>query len=258
MTPDTRDNLPRLYDDLAAYWPILSPPSDYETEAALVAELLDEYLPEPPPPEKGKAAVVQTLLELGAGGGHTLCYLAAAFECVAVDLSASMLDNCQKLVPDAHVVVGDMRTLNLYQPFDAVLIHDAIDYMTTQEDAHAAVATAARHLDPGGVCLIAPTYTTESFEDGESVRDQTTGEIDGNPVELDYTSTVRRTSDSTFDLTIALTAQIDGNPQHIIDTHHCGLFSTEQWTAWMQEEGFTVDCHDEEDRPAVLLIGVKQ
>jgi len=258
MTSDTRDSLPRLYDDLAAYWPILSPPSDYEAEAALVAELLNEYLPEPPEAGEGEAPVVQTLLELGAGGGHTLCYLAAAFECVAVDLSASMLDNCQKLVPDVHVVVGDMRTLNLYQPFDAVLIHDAIDYMTTQEDAHAAVATAARHLDPGGVCLIAPTYTTESFEDGESVSDQTAGEVDGQKIELDYTSTVRKTSDSTFNLTIDLSARTGSNAQHIIDTHHCGLFSVAQWRAWMQEEGFTVDCHDEENRPAVLLTGIKQ
>ena len=32
--------LPRLYDDLAAWWPLLSPPDEYDAEAAMILSCL--------------------------------------------------------------------------------------------------------------------------------------------------------------------------------------------------------------------------
>ena len=48
--------------------------------------------------------------------------------------------------------------------FDAVLIHDAIMYMTTAGDLAAAIATARDHCRPNGVLVLMPDCVTESFE----------------------------------------------------------------------------------------------
>jgi hypothetical protein len=61
-----------------------------------------------------------------------------------------------------------MRTVRLDHQFDAVFIHDAIVYMTTEADVRAAIETAFLHCRPGGAALFAPDHLRENFaEDTE-------------------------------------------------------------------------------------------
>ena len=55
--------------------------------------------------------------------------------------------------------VGDMRTVRLGETFVAVLIHDAISYMTTEADLMAVFGTARAHLRPDGLLIVAATTT---------------------------------------------------------------------------------------------------
>ena len=57
-----------------------------------------------------------------------------------------------------------MRTVRLGEQFDAVLIHDAIDYMTTEDDLRQAIETAYAHVRPGGIAVLVPDDVAESFE----------------------------------------------------------------------------------------------
>jgi hypothetical protein len=50
---------PRLYRDLAEWYPLLTPVGDYAEEAAFYRRLFDERCRRPP----------RTLLDLGCGGG---------------------------------------------------------------------------------------------------------------------------------------------------------------------------------------------
>lgn len=158
---------PRLYSDLAHLWPHLSPPGHYEEEARLLGELIDAALGEPPAGQRW------SLLELGAGAGHTLVHLKGRYDCTASDLSPQMIAHGRELNPEVPAVVGDMRTMRLGKRFDIVLLCDAIDYMLSEDDAAAALTTAREHLRPGGVVLFAPTYTAETFVDGEVASDDT-------------------------------------------------------------------------------------
>ena len=88
------------------------------------------------------------ILELGVGGGHLLSHLTAKYDAVAVDLSQKMLALSHRLNPTVQHHLGDMRSIRLNTLFDAVLIHDAIDYMLTEADVAAALATARTHLNP--------------------------------------------------------------------------------------------------------------
>src|SRR6266704_3624119 len=111
----------RLYQDLAAWWPLISPPEEYADEAAFAARVLNQAgLP------------VREVLELGSGGGHCASHLTPGFTMTLVDLSAGMLAVSRRLNPDCAHVEADMRTVRLGRDFDAVFVHDAVDYMTTE------------------------------------------------------------------------------------------------------------------------------
>lgn len=247
MTP------PRLYDDLAWLWPLLSPPEHYESEAAVLAGLIEAHLrPEPDRPA--------ALLELGAGGGHTLVHLADRHDCTAVDLSEPMLENCRRLVPRADTVCADMRWVRLGRTFDAVFIHDAVDYLLNADDVRRTLDTAAAHLRPGGLCVVAPTYTRETFVDGDVADDGTTTDSE----QLTYFTFVHDPDpdDDTFEMILlylireARTRRV----QVIEDRHTCGLFTAAQWLGWLRDAGFDArrDDADVGDAPWTMFVGLKR
>lgn len=222
---------PRLYTDLARLWPYLSPPEHYEAESQTLIELIDEALGEPP------AGRRWSVLELGAGGGHSIVHLKGRYDCTAADLSPQMLEQCRTLNPEVPTVVDDMRSMRLGKTFDAVLICDAIDYMLSEDDAVAALTTAAAHLRPGGIAVFAPTYTAETFSDGEVADDGTTIPGIAGDDELTYFTFVHDPdpSDTTFEM-ILLYLIRDAQTRRVElveDRHTCGLFAIEQWKAMM-------------------------
>ncbi|HIN10817.1 MAG TPA: class I SAM-dependent methyltransferase, partial [Acidobacteria bacterium] len=91
--------LPRLYSDLADWWPLLSSPGEYVEEASFYRRTLVDASSAPP----------RTLLELGSGGGNNASHLKAYFQLTLVDLSPSMLAVSRTLNPTCEHIVGDMR-----------------------------------------------------------------------------------------------------------------------------------------------------
>jgi SAM-dependent methyltransferase len=145
----------RFYGDLAAWWPLISPVADYAEEAAFAATVL------------GSASIpVREVLELGSGGGNNAAHLKTHFAMTLVDLSDEMLDVSRRLNPECEHRQGDMRTLRLGREFDAVFVHDAVDYMTDEPDLRQAMETAYAHCRPGGVAVFVPDVTVESYEPG--------------------------------------------------------------------------------------------
>ena len=81
----------KLYDGLAAWWPLMSPPAHYAEEAAALAPLL----------QGDTAASRARVLELGSGGGHLASHLKLPFGMTLVDRSPRMLDLSRSLPPNA-------------------------------------------------------------------------------------------------------------------------------------------------------------
>jgi SAM-dependent methyltransferase len=146
--------VPRLYTDLASWWPLLSHPDDYAAEAEFCRRALVEAARIP----------VREVLELGSGGGHTASHLKAHFELVLVDLAPAMLKQSRLLNPECEHVHGDMREVRLPRRFDAVFVHDAVSHVLTEDDLGRVFATAWHHLRPGGAALFCPDHTRESFQ----------------------------------------------------------------------------------------------
>lgn len=141
----------RFYGDLAVWWPLVSPPEEYAEEAAYAATIL------------GSASIpVREVLELGSGGGSIAFHPKTRYLMTLVDLSSEMLDVSRRLNPSCEHLPGDMRTVRLGRTFDAVFVHDAIDYMTTEEDLRQAIETAYVHCGPGAIVVFVPDCTRET------------------------------------------------------------------------------------------------
>lgn len=217
----------KMYSDLAEWWPLLSPASEYLDE---IEDLLPEMLAATRSP--------RTLLELGCGGGSLAHHLKDHFKLTLTDVSPAMLEVSRRINPECEHLPGDMRTLDLGRSFDLVLIHDAIMYMTRPESLNAALRTACRHLRPGGAAFFVPDHVKETYEprtdcggyDGPDGRGLRYLEWSWDP----------DPGDQTFEVAYAfLLRDPDGHVSVEHDHHVEGLFPRESWLGWMRAAGFT-------------------
>ncbi len=220
-----------LYDALAAWWPLMSAPEDYADEAGTYWGLLSARADAP----------IQTLLELGSGGGNNASHLKAHAQLTLVDPAPGMLAVSRALNPECEHVEGDMRDVRLGRTFDAVFVHDAICYMTTEADARRAVETAFLHTRPGGLALFAPDHLRETFEPGT----EEGGEDDPHTGRgLRYLAWVYDPdpSDTTYVVDYAyLLREASGEVRAVHDRHVEGLFTRDEWLRWIAEAGFEVE-----------------
>jgi SAM-dependent methyltransferase len=236
-----------FYGELATWWPLISPAEEYVEEAAFAASVLESA-----------AVPVRSVLELGSGGGHNAVHLKARFDLTLVDLSAGMLEMSRRLNPECEHHQGDMRGVRLGREFDAVFVHDAIDYMTTEADLRLAIETAFAHCRPGGIAVLVPDHTREDFEPS-SDHGGTDGP-DGRGVRfLDWVWDPDPT-DSWIQTDYAFLLRDPGGSVRVLhETHRTGLFGRDVWLRLLAEAGFEPLAVTEEttdDRtPRTLFVG---
>jgi SAM-dependent methyltransferase len=216
----------KLYNELADWWPLLSAAADYAEEAAFFQQALLGAC-------AGKA---RTLLELGSGGGNNASHLKARFDMVLVDPSPGMLGVSRTLNPACEHVEGDMRSVRLGRQFDCVFIHDAIVYMTSEDDLRQAIETASVHCRPGGAALFAPDHVRENFRPSTDHGGHDQGrrglrylEWTWDPDPLDTTYTVDY---------VYLLREADGSVRVEHDRHLEGLFGRDDWLRLLAGAGF--------------------
>jgi SAM-dependent methyltransferase len=217
---------PKLYSELAAWWPLLSPPADYAEEAAFYHRVLSA------------AGEIEpaSLLELGSGGGSNAFHLKRHFRMTLVDVSPDMLAVSRALNPECEHLPGDMRTLRLDRQFDRVFIHDAICYMTTEADLRRAIETAYVHCKPGGAALFAPDHVAENFRPSTDH-----GGKDGERRALRYLEWTwdPDPADTAYTVDyVSLLRQEDGSMRVEHDRHVEGLFPRGVWLRLIEEVGF--------------------
>lgn len=222
MTDPSAD-LPRLYTDLAGWFHLLTAPSDYAEEAARYRDLLDE------------TGRIRTVLELGSGGGNNASHLKAHYELTLTDRAQDMLELSLTLNPECEHLVGDMRTLRLGRTFDAVFAHDAIAYLTNLDDLAATFATAAAHLEPGGVALFCPDDLVETFTPATRHGGHDDGSRGLRYLEWSYDPDP---TDHTCVTDMAYLLRDGDRVEVVHDRHLCGLFGRDQWTRGLAEAGF--------------------
>lgn len=220
----------RLYGDLASWFHLLSAPHEYAEEAAIYSRILEEACESPP----------RSVLELGSGAGNNASHMKSRFELTLVEPSEGMLELSRSINPECQHIQGDMRTARLGRTFDAVFVHDAVDYMLTESDMRAAFETAFVHCNSRGAALFAPDHVRENFkpdtdhggnDDGGRGLRYLQWTSDPDPADTSYV----------MDFAYLLRDETGAvSVEH--DRHRCGLFARDEWMTWLTEAGFVPRC----------------
>jgi SAM-dependent methyltransferase len=223
---DNKYDNQRMYTDLAWTWPIICPPERYSEEAELLAKIINKHSRNP----------VNTLFNIGCGGGCEDFTLKKYFRITGVDISENMLSLARILNPEVSYLQDDMRRIRLKEKFDAVIITDAIGSMITEADLGLAFLTAYEHLKPGGVFVTLAERTTEHFKQNETrFSTHAADDVEISFIENYYDPD---SSDTTFEATFIYLIRKKGTLEIHEDHHLAGIFPLETWRRLLDKVGF--------------------
>ena len=213
----------RLYD--AVYASI----RDYPREAAELDRLIQERRPG-----------ARTLLDVACGTGAHLDHL-SGYEAEGLDLDPEMLAVARERLPNVPLHEGDMADFELGKRFDAVVcMFSSIGYVRTEERLRSAVASMARHLEPGGVLVVEPWLSPEAWVDRH------VGAVFVDEPELKIAR--MNVGEREGNLSIFEFEYLVGTPnglERFNERHELGLFTVEQYLEAFRAAGLEVD-HDPE------------
>jgi SAM-dependent methyltransferase len=219
----------KLYKGLAKWWPLFSAPEDYAEEATWIIDTFKEALGRKP----------LTILELGSGGGNTASHLSRHARMTLVDVNEEMFAVSRLLNPGADHFCGDMRDVRLGTTFDAVLIHDAIMYMTTKRDLESALATARAHLRDDGIAMVLPDHVLETLAAGTDSGGHDATDGSGRGVRYLQWTHASKPGATTFDVDYAIVVRdSDGSVEVHHDRHEEGVFPRSTWLEAFARAGF--------------------
>lgn len=156
-----------VFQRYSAYYDLLYRDKDYAAEAGYVGRLLRSALPE-----------ARQLLEMGSGTGrHGRLLAQQGFQVFGVERSEYMVELAQRTGGEGEgsdgfdCVAGDIRTVELNRRFDAVIsLFHVVSYQISNFDVMRTFATAARHLELGGIFLFDVWHGPAVLNERPSVR----------------------------------------------------------------------------------------
>lgn len=144
-----------MFNKTARFYDAVYSDKDYPAESRGIAEVI-----------RSRNTAASTLLDVACGTGKHLEYLVAGgWDCDGVDLDSAMIEIARERVPGVPLHEADMVTLDLGEKrFDAVVcMFSSIGYTQTVDRMNKAVTAMAAHLNPGGVLVVEPWITPESW-----------------------------------------------------------------------------------------------
>lgn len=145
------------YTEIAPIYDLLHDFKDYAQETAYVRACVRARMPG-----------ARSLLDLACGTGNHVPGLLEDFEVEGLDLSPQMLAEARRKFPQLRFHEASMTGFELGRRFDVVCcLFRSIAAARTPQGLDSALAAMAGHVVPGGLVLIEPFFTPESFWVGD-------------------------------------------------------------------------------------------
>lgn len=224
----------KQYDDVYAY-------KDYEGESELITTLVRERV--------NKA---ETLLDVACGTGKHLEHLQKQFDCNGVDLDSEMPKIAAERVPDVRLHEGDMCEFNLNTTFDSITcLFSSIGYTKTVNRMEQAIANMANHLHPGGMLLVEPWITPESWIPGRVHADKYETD-DGFVLRMGVAEPIDRGR-----LVLEYLIGDSSGISKVTETHEMGWFTHEEYSSAFTKDGLQLEFIEEGLTGRGIYIGRK-
>lgn len=206
---------------------------DYAADVERVAALIRDQAPH-----------TRSILDVGCGTGRHAQGLARehGLRLDGLDIEPRFVKMAAQRVPEGRFVTGDMADFDLGRRYDLILcLFSSIGYVKTRERLEGAARCFSRHLAPGGLAVVEPWFTPDSFTPGRVYL--TCAETEDVKISRMSTSSVRDGL-SVLDFQY-LVGTADG-VRHLRETHELGLFTREEMQAGLEAGGLEVEEYDPE------------
>jgi SAM-dependent methyltransferase len=202
---------------------------DYADEAAKIDQLIREY----------KRSPGNRLLDIACGTGGHLAYLQNTYTVEGLDLEEGMLEVARARFPHIPFYQGSMIDFDLGRRFDTIIcLFSAIGYVQTIENLEKTIANMARHLEPGGVLILEPSFTPDYYRVG-SVHGSFVDEPELKIARMVISEQEGNIAVLNFHYLVASPAGIE----HFTELHKMALFTNEEYMSAFHKVGLVVD-HD--------------
>jgi SAM-dependent methyltransferase len=187
---------------------------DYSTEAEKLTAFVHQY----------SRSTRQRLLDVACGTGLHLSYLKQHFQVEGLDLDEQLLAIACQRNPEVPLHHADMVDFNLGRTFDVVTcLFSSIGYVKTLDNLSRAIQCMAQHLSTGGVLLIEPWFTPETWRPG-TVHARFIDDPDLKIARINTSGVEGRLSIMDMHYLIGTPA----GTEHYVERHELGLFTTEE------------------------------
>lgn len=147
----------KMWKELAKYYDLLYSWKDYEKESETIHKLIGKY----------KRIEGNKLLDVACGTGNHIQYLKGHYNISGLDLNNDMMDIARKKFPNLKFYKKDMTSFNLKRKFDVITcLFSSIGYVKTYNNLEKTISTFSKHLEKGGVMIIEPFFTKETYHTG--------------------------------------------------------------------------------------------
>jgi SAM-dependent methyltransferase len=209
----------RYYDKIYSF-------KDYGAEAQQLVALIGEHL----------RSGGNRLLDVACGTGYHLQFLKGHFYVEGLDVSPELLQVARQRNPEVVYHQADMVDFEVGHTFDVVTcLFSSIGYVKTRDNMTRAIGCMARHLVPGGLLIVEPWFTPETWKPG-TVHALL---VDEPELKIARVSTsLTEGGLSRFDL-----HHLIGTPEgtvHLIERHELGLFETGEMRDAFAQAGLEV------------------
>jgi ubiquinone/menaquinone biosynthesis C-methylase UbiE len=142
-----------VYEKVAQYYDAIYHFKDYVAASRKLHTLIQHHVPN-----------ARTLLDVACGTGKCLEHLQVHYQTHGIDLSPEMLDIARHRCPNVTFEVADMANFGLGRRFDVVTcLFSSIGLVKTADRLLSAVAAMSQHLNPGGILIVEPWFSPDSY-----------------------------------------------------------------------------------------------
>jgi ubiquinone/menaquinone biosynthesis C-methylase UbiE len=189
---------------------------------------------------KGRLPGAKTLLDVACGTGTHLGSLSSLYDVEGLDYSDAMLRRARDKHPEIKFHNGNMLEFDLGRRYDVVFcMFRSIAFVETRENLASTVGSMARHLRPGGLLLLEPFFTPQTYWVGDT-KLNTLNEPD---LKIAWMYVSEREGDVGVMRNHYLVGRVSG-VEHFEEVHRMGLFNHEDYCSAFERANLDLE-HDE-------------
>ncbi|MBT8218686.1 MAG: class I SAM-dependent methyltransferase [Bacteroidia bacterium] len=208
-----------LYDQIYSF-------KDYEKESLEITDLIQSLKPN-----------CQSILDLGCGTAEHHKYLKQDFQIDGLDINKDFILVAQQKNPEGAFHFADMTDFELGKTYDAIIcLFSSIGYVKTIDRLASTLQCIRRHLNPGGLVIIEPWLTPETWYDGK-LHMLTYNTDDIKICRMNQSQTRGILSIIHFHYLVGTS---DTGVSHFEEIHELALFTKQEMIDAFQQAGFKV------------------